>query len=217
MSQEKSLAIYVAVFLLSIFIGVVFFVGLFNPFWCDVPVVGLFTCLTEGKTEVEKPMKEKGQGESEVPTQGIQQEVYSTEVIPTPLIEYKDLEREMDDEPDLKQFIQTLKKAIESADFQTLEGLVSDPFHMGPYGGEYADLSRLEAIEHLRELMGELKVTIDVTNEGRSLARERYVTPRGANFALLSYGWPKGSVSLLGVKKIGEVYFWTDLVLFINP
>lgn len=211
MSQEtRTLILLVAALVVLLFVVVVLFIGLFSPFWCDIPVVNFISCTT-GKAEIEEP--QVSIQEQKKPTQTIEVVVQETEtpieIVPTP--PYEDLEKAREEDPTLELFVQSLKKAIEEADFVTLETLVSETFNIGGYASEYNELSRNEFIEILKNEIAPGKITVDLTNEGRRVAQEAYVTPREGKFALLSTGWPEKAI--LGITRIGEEYFWTDLVI----
>jgi len=213
LSQERSLTLFIAAFVMGVLLVAVFIIGLFSPFWCDVKVINVITCITEMEVSVDK---QPAQLTEQAKEEGAQPVSEPTEYEPTTTVEFEDVEQAMIDDPILEQFVLSLKVAIEEADYQALGDMITEPFNMGPHGASYANLAKLQAIEFLKEEMKGLSITVDISNEGRKIAREEYVTPSEAAFALLSFGWPDETVSILGIKRVGENYLWSDLVLFIS-
>lgn len=209
MSEEaKKLVLLGGCAVVLLVVLVVFVVGLINPFWCDIPVINIVSCVT-GKARNEESQVSEREQEVLEPTEAILTEETPVPVIPT--VPYQDLEQARVEDPALELFVQSLKKALEEADFVTLETLVSEPFNIGGSASEYNELTRADVIAILKNDIQAGQISVDITNEGRKVAQEAYVTPREGTFALLSTGWPEKSI--LGVTKIGNTYFWTDLVI----
>lgn len=209
MSEEtKKLVLLGGAAIFLLVVVVVFVVGLINPFWCDIPVINIVSCVTGIAENRESQVSESVQEVLE-PTDAILTEETPVQVIPTP--PYQDLEQARSSDPVLEAYVQSLKKALEEADFATLETLVSETFNIGGYASEYNELTRADVIAILKNEIQTGQISVDISNEGRKVAQEAYVTPREGTFALLSKGWPEKSI--LGVTKIGDTYFWTDLVI----
>ncbi len=217
-SEDRTLRKYYVLFAAVLLGGVLFVWGQVDPILCDVPFVSFFTCPgdSESSDDGRSVAPELPDEEAEdMVDQGTPPTPVPTEYVPTTSVEYEDVEKAIRGDPVLEQFVQNLKAAIESADFETLEGMISEPFNVGPYGSHYDFLNKQEAIARLQAELEGLTITVDLSNEGRRVARDEYATPREANYALLSYGWPKDSVSIIGIKRSGEGYLWADLLLFV--
>lgn len=209
MPKEDALLIgLVVVFVLIIAVLLAFIAGLFSPFWCDTPLLNLVTC-TRGISKKEGDSRALELPEEQEQDSGIVPGETQAVVIPTP--EYGDLEEARSLDPALDAFVNALKSALEGKDFETLGTLMGETVNIGPWASHYSDFTRVEAIDILTISLEATSVTLDISNQGMRVAQEYYVTPREAEFALLSTGWPERSI--LGITKIGDQYFWTDLVL----
>ncbi len=218
MSESRKLII-ISLVALFLAVGVItFLIGIIEPFWCDKPGVSFFTCYFQRKSY-------SGQAQSgsldraALPQDSLLQTpeipILTPETPPT-LMAYESIEEAAAEDPSLADFLAKLKAAVEEKDFGSIENLIAVPFNIAPYGTSYATLSKEEAMERLRNELEDLNVILDITDEGRSIAHELYATPREASFALVSYGWPEDSISILGIKRTETGYAWSDLILFVS-
>jgi hypothetical protein len=219
MPQSRQLALLVTATLLLIMVLVTLVVGLISPFWCDVTGVNYLTCslktisspASSNRYVNEFPL------ETTTPEQVTESADQQQEAEPTVMV-YQDLEAAAEDDPALTEFLNTLKTAVETKDHDTISTLISDPFNVGPYGSSYAVMNHDEAIAWLTTSLDEINepIILDITNDSRTKAQQLGVTPREASFALVAYGWPFESISILGVRQTPEGYVWTDLIYFVN-
>jgi hypothetical protein len=213
MSREvRNLTLFTSAFLIGTMVLLALLFSLISPIWCDVPGINFLTCML-GRDENRDYRPELILEETpEVSEENTNQEE-QPEPEPTVML-YDDIEDAASDDPLFTAFLNELKRAVEEKDYQTIEGLIAEPFNIAPYGGEYSTLSKVDAIKRLSTDLEGLNLLVDISNEGRIVAQELYVTPREASFALICYGWPEGSFSILGLTQVEDTFLWSDTINF---
>lgn len=221
--MKRQLVILYILFVLSVLIFLTWIVGMFAPFWCDVYGINLFTCFLnrKGFTDIQSGafISQDQSQEMDMPSEQAEGSVTNTPEPPPTLDVYEDLEQAAADDPQLTEFLGTLKTAIETRDYETIETMISDPFNASVFGTEFNPLNKEEAMERISDDLDSLGgVIVDTTNEGRRVAHELYATPRESTFALVVYGWPHDSYSIMGLRRSDEGgYVWTDLIQLPPP
>lgn len=213
---ERRLILYMVAFSFGAVVLFAFVIGFFiSPFWCDVRGVNFVTCFGDRSNYTRQQAEyyaNQPQSESEAMPGETPESNNRPQPQPTAQL-YENLEAAATKDPQLVEFLETFKTAVETKDYQTIEGLITDPFNVGPYGSSYATLDKEQAMEKLKEILADEHILVVTTNEGRDIAQALSATPRDASFALIAYGVPHDSYSILGISQTDQGYFWSDLIL----
>lgn len=201
----KKITIIVVVIILLIVGGV----WIVIQYGCKIPIVKrLFDCPTEVVLN-EEPEPTPEPSSTPAPTATSKPEYAIEEEM-----KYLDVEEAKTQDPALEAFLQDLKRALEEADFEILETMISDPFLVGRYQTSFVFYGREEAIENLKTWVQPGQIRMDISNIGRDTAEGLDAKLLEGKYFILSEGWP--GRSLLGIAVTDGKYFWSELITKIN-